>query len=77
MNVRLNIIKIQLESLRSIMNFLLSFKSPSDKIVIFCSQQLDDVIVKYHKVTAASYKATVTDNRNSLNNKSVISGSYI
>lgn len=52
MNIKLKIITKQLESLRIILNFLLNFKKPSDKIVISCSQQLDEIIVKYHKVKA-------------------------
>lgn len=49
MNIKLKIITIQLESLRSILHFLLNFKQPTDKIVIYCSQQLDKVIFTYHK----------------------------
>jgi len=49
MNIKLKIIRIQLESLRSILHFLLNFKNPTDKIVVSCSQQLDEVIVKFHK----------------------------
>ena len=56
MNIKLKIIKKQLESLRAILHFLLTFKSPTDKIVVSCSQQLDDVIVKYHKVKATCKK---------------------
>ena len=56
MNIKLRIIKKQLESLRMILHFLLTFKKPTDKIVVSCSQQLDDVIVKYHKVKATCKK---------------------
>ena len=49
MNIRLKIIKKELESLRLILHFLLNFRKPTDKIVVSCSQQLDEVIVKYHK----------------------------
>jgi hypothetical protein len=35
---------------------LLTFKKPTDKIVVSCSQQLDDVIVRYHKVKATCKK---------------------
>ncbi|MCB2292730.1 aspartyl-phosphate phosphatase Spo0E family protein [Clostridium algoriphilum] len=63
MNIKLKIIKIQLELLRSILHFLLNFKKPSDKIVILCSQQLDEVIVLYHKVIYASDKVASTHNR--------------
>jgi len=49
MNVKLKIRKVQLELLRNILHFLLNFKNPKDKIVVSCSQQLDEVIVKYHK----------------------------
>lgn len=52
MNLKLQIIKKQLESLRIILHFLLNFKKPTDRIVVSCSQQLDDVIVKYHKIQA-------------------------
>ena len=61
MNIKMKIIKIQLESLRGILNFLLNFKKPTDKLVVFCSQQLDEVIVKY-------YKAAVPVNRILCNN---------
>lgn len=57
MNIKLKIISNQLESLRIILNFLLNFKKPTDKIVISCSQQLDEIIVKYHKVKATYNKA--------------------
>jgi len=50
MNIKLKIIKKQLESLRIILHFLLFFKKPTDKIVVSCSQQLDEVIVKYYKI---------------------------
>lgn len=56
MSIKLRIIKKQLESLRMILHFLLTFKKPTDKIVVSCSQQLDDVIVKYHKVKATCKK---------------------
>ena len=54
--LKLKLINKQLESLRMILHFLLTFKSPTDKIVVSCSQQLDDVIVKYHKVKATCKK---------------------
>ena len=56
MNIKLNIIKKELESLRIILHFLLNFRQPTDKIVLTCSQQLDEVIVKYQKVKAISKK---------------------
>ena len=56
MNIKLKIIKKELESLRAILHFLLNFRKPTDKIVVTCSQQLDEVIVKYHKVKATSKK---------------------
>ena len=46
MNIK--IIKIQLEILRSILHFLLNFKKPTDKLVVICSQQLDQFIVRYY-----------------------------
>ena len=57
MNIKLQIIKRKLESLRMILHLLLHFKKPTDKIVISCSQQLDEVIVKYHKVKSNLKKA--------------------
>ena len=63
MNIKLKIIKIQIELLRSIMHLLLNYKEPTNKIVVFCSQQLDKVIVKHHKVKVDFTKATLTDNR--------------
>lgn len=56
MNIKLKIIKKELESLRAILHFLLNFKKPTDKLVVSCSQQLDVVIVKYQKVKAISKK---------------------
>jgi len=50
MNFRLQLIKKQLEVLRLILHLLLNFKNPTDKIVVYCSQKLDVVIVNYHKV---------------------------
>ena len=57
MNIRLKIIKKELETLRIILHFLLNFKKPIDNIVLSCSQQLDEVIVRYHKVKAICNKA--------------------
>ncbi|MBU3110376.1 aspartyl-phosphate phosphatase Spo0E family protein [Clostridium lacusfryxellense] len=37
-----------------ILHFLLNFKKPTDKIVVSCSQQLDEVIVKYQRIKATS-----------------------
>ena len=56
MNIKLYIIKIQIESLRSILHLLLNLKKPEDKLVISCSQQLDEIIVKYYKIKANSNK---------------------
>ena len=56
MNIKLELIRKQLESLRLILHFLLNFKKPTDKIVVSCSQQLDEVIVKYQKVKATCKK---------------------
>ncbi|MCJ7690778.1 MAG: aspartyl-phosphate phosphatase Spo0E family protein [Clostridiaceae bacterium] len=57
MNIKSYVVKNYLESLRIILHLLLNFKKPTDKIVVSCSQQLDDVIVKYHKIQAALKKA--------------------
>jgi len=57
MNIRLKIIKKELESLRLILHFLLNFRKPTDKIVVSCSQQLDEIIVKYQRIKATSNKA--------------------
>ena len=57
MNIKLKIIKNELESLRFILHFLLNFKKPTDRIVVSCSQQLDEVIVKYHRVKGIYNKA--------------------
>jgi hypothetical protein len=56
MNIKLQIITKELESLRTILHFLLNFKKPTDKMVVSCSQQLDEIIVKYQKVKATSEK---------------------
>jgi hypothetical protein len=56
MNIKLQVIRKELESLRMILHLLLTFKKPTDKIVVSCSQQLDDVIVRYHKVKATCKK---------------------
>jgi hypothetical protein len=56
MNIKLNIIKKELESLRMVLHFLLNFKKPTDKMVVSCSQQLDEVIVRYQKIKATSQK---------------------
>jgi len=67
MNIKLKIIKIRLEFLRSTLHLLLYFNKPTDKIIVFCSQQLDQVIVKYYKVKITCDKASPTDNISSLN----------
>ena len=50
MSTKLIIIKIRIELLRSILCFLLNFKKPTNKIVIYYCQKLDEVIVKYYKI---------------------------
>ena len=57
MNIKLFLIKIQLESLRIILHLLLNLKNPTDKIVISCSHQLDKIIIKYYKIITDSTKA--------------------
>ena len=67
MNIKSIIIRIQLELLRSTLHFLLNFNKPTDKIVVFCSQKLDQVIVKYYKVRTTCDKASSTDSIAPLN----------
>ena len=57
MNVKSCLIKKQLESLRMVLHMLLKHRNPTDKLVVSCSQQLDEVIVKYQKIQAAIKKA--------------------
>ncbi|WP_298844511.1 aspartyl-phosphate phosphatase Spo0E family protein [Clostridium sp.] len=57
MNLKLKIINKELESLRTLLHFLLNYKKPTDKMVVCCSQQLDEIIVKYQKVKATYKKA--------------------
>lgn len=57
MNIKSCLVKKYLESLRMILHLLLNFRKPTDKLVVSCSQQLDEVIVKYHKIQAAIKKA--------------------
>jgi hypothetical protein len=57
MNIKSSLIKKELESLRMVLHFLLNFRKPTDRLVVSCSQQLDEVIVKYHKIQAAIRKA--------------------
>jgi len=56
MSIKLTIIKKEIESLRIILHFLLNYNEPTDKIVVSCSQQLDEIIVKYQKIKATSTK---------------------
>jgi len=67
MNIKLKIIRVQLEALRNALHFLMNFNKPTAIIVVFCSQQLDQVIVKYYKVKIACDKASPSDNVSSLN----------
>ncbi len=69
MNIKLKIIKIQLEILRSILHFLLNLNKPTDKLVVFCSQQLDQVIVRYYNLKPVCNKAFLTDSSALLNYK--------
>jgi hypothetical protein len=55
MDIELKIVKIKLESLRNILHILLYFRNPTDKIVVYCSQQLDKVIVKHHRCKKTLY----------------------
>ena len=57
MNIKSCAVKNYLESLRMILHLLLNFKKPTDKIVVSCSQQLDEVIVTYYKIQADLKKA--------------------
>jgi hypothetical protein len=57
MNVKSSLIKKQLESLRMVLHLLLNHRKPTDKLVVSCSQQLDEIIVKYQKIQAAIKKA--------------------
>ncbi|MEK6265880.1 MAG: aspartyl-phosphate phosphatase Spo0E family protein [Clostridium sp.] len=57
MNIKSCLIKKHLESLRMVLHMLLNYRKPTDKLVVSCSQQLDEVIVKYHKIQAAIKKA--------------------
>ena len=69
-DIKLKIIKIQLELLRNILHLLLNFKKPTAKIVVSCSQQLDKVIFKYYKVKITFDKVALSDgtsNSKSLN----------
>jgi len=50
-NIELKIINEELYFLKMILHFLLNFKKPTDKIVVSCSQQLDEVIIKHHRAT--------------------------
>ena len=67
MSIKLKIIRVELESLRNTLHFLMNFNKPTAIIVVFCSQQLDQVIVKYYKVKTACDKASTSDNVSSLN----------
>jgi len=68
MNIKLKIVTIRLELLRSTLHFLLNFNKPTNKLVIFCSQRLDEVIVLHHKVKYTLPKAVLANNRTLLNN---------
>lgn len=57
MKFKSSLIKKHLESLRMILHLLLNFRKPTDKLVVSCSQQLDEVIVKYQKIQATIKKA--------------------
>lgn len=46
-----NIINKELETLKITLHFLLTSKSLTDKSVVSCSQQLDEIIVRHYKAT--------------------------
>ena len=50
-NIKLILINKELSFLRMILYLLLHFKKPTDKMVVSCSQQLDEIIIKHYKVT--------------------------
>ena len=50
-SIELKIINKELSFLRMILHFLLHFKKPTDKMVVSCSQQLDEIIIRHYKAT--------------------------
>lgn len=48
---------------KSLLNFLLGYLSPSNKLVIYLSQDLDKLISKYQKGLYTKYKRKNSQNR--------------
>ena len=53
-NIELKIINEELLFLKMLLNFLLNFKKPTDKMVVSCSQHLDEIIIRHHKATSSN-----------------------
>jgi len=47
MILRIRILKHKINSFKKLLHFLLTFRKPTDRVVVFCSQQLDQYIVQY------------------------------
>ena len=56
-NIELKIINKELILLKLILNFLLNFKKPTDKIVVYCSQHLDEIIIRHYRATYGNVSA--------------------
>ncbi|MFC3926088.1 Spo0E family sporulation regulatory protein-aspartic acid phosphatase [Clostridium punense] len=50
MILKIRILKHKINSFKKLLHFLLTFRKPTDRIVVFCSQQLDQYIVQYQKL---------------------------
>jgi hypothetical protein len=50
MILKIRILKHKINSFKTLLHFLLTFRKPTDRIVVFCSQQLDQYIVQYQKL---------------------------
>lgn len=56
MLLKVRVLNQKIKSFKMLLHLLLTFKKPTDNIVVFCSQQLDQYIVQYQKLSKKNKK---------------------
>ncbi len=56
MLLKIRVLNQKIKSFKMLLHILLTFKKPTDNLVVFCSQQLDEYIVQYQKLSPHNKK---------------------